>query len=270
VPWAWWLSRRTADRGAFLGLSPLNLKLSAIVGLLAGWGYALFAYTGFTYAPAAHASVLIPGSLPLWTAIVAVWWLRERLTPARAVGLALILAGDLFVGGRSLLQTAAGGTMWRGDLLFICASWCWAVYTVVVRRYSLDAIKTTVAIAVFTFITYVPAYAALVLLGVAPSRLLEAPVSETLFQMAYQGLGPVVIAGISFTSMVKRFGPVRTTMITSLVPGLSALLAVYLLGEPLHWYLIAGLALVTAGMVLGVRRTELSQGGLIFSPPKES
>lgn len=147
----------------------------------------MFAYTGFVFAPAAHASVLIPGSLPLWTAIIAVWWLRERLTPARAVGLALILAGDLFVGGRSLLQTVAGGAMWRGDLLFISASWCWAAYTVVVRRYALDAIKTTIAIAVFTCITYVPAYAALAFLRLVPSRLLEAPVSETLFQMAYQG-----------------------------------------------------------------------------------
>lgn len=42
-------------------------------------------------------------------------------------------------------------------------------------------------------------------------------------------------------------------MITALVPGLSALGAVVFLGEPLHWNLIAGLALVTGGILFGVR-----------------
>ena len=42
-------------------------------------------------------------------------------------------------------------------------------------------------------------------------------------------------------------------MVTAVVPGLSALAAVVLLHEPLHWNLIAGLALVTAGIVFGVR-----------------
>ncbi|NBS48705.1 MAG: EamA/RhaT family transporter, partial [Betaproteobacteria bacterium] len=37
------------------------------------------------------------------------------------------------------------------------------------------------------------------------------------------------------------------------VPGLSALGAVIFLGEPLGWNLWAGLALVTAGIMFGVR-----------------
>ena len=53
--------------------------------------------------------------------------------------------------------------------------------------------------------------------------------------------------------MIQHFGPVRSTMITALVPGLSALGAVLFLGEPLHWNLAAGLALVTLGILFGVR-----------------
>jgi len=37
------------------------------------------------------------------------------------------------------------------------------------------------------------------------------------------------------------------------VPGLSALAAVVFLGEPLHWNLLAGLVLVTVGILFGVR-----------------
>ena len=62
-----------------------------------------------------------------------------------------------------------------------------------------------------------------------------------------------MISGISFTKMVEYFGPVRSTMLTAVVPGLSALGAVIFLNEPLYWNLIAGLLLVTLGIVVGVR-----------------
>jgi drug/metabolite transporter (DMT)-like permease len=74
-----------------------------------------------------------------------------------------------------------------------------------------------------------------------------------LFQMGFQGLGSVVISGITFTKMIQHFGPVRSTMMTAVVPGLSALAATFFLGEPLHWNLVAGLALVTVGILFGVR-----------------
>ena len=62
-----------------------------------------------------------------------------------------------------------------------------------------------------------------------------------------------MISGITFTMMILHYGPVRSAMITAFVPGLSALGAVIFLGEPLGWNLWAGLALVTAGIMFGVR-----------------
>jgi drug/metabolite transporter (DMT)-like permease len=75
-----------------------------------------------------------------------------------------------------------------------------------------------------------------------------------LWQALFQGGGSVVISGITFTQMIRYFGPVRSTMITSLVPGLSALGAVMFLGEPLGWLLLLGLSLVTAGILFGVQK----------------
>jgi hypothetical protein len=43
-------------------------------------------------------------------------------------------------------------------------------------------------------------------------------------------------------------------MITAVVPGLSALCAALFLGEPLPWNVLAGLALVSGGIVFGVRK----------------
>lgn len=276
LPWGAWLvarQRRGGDRnfGSFFGLSPLPFRITALIGIFAGVGYATLAYSGFFFAPAAHASVLLPGSLPLWTALLAAWVLHDRITPLRAAGLALIVAGDLLVGGRSLLHAWSGGSdVWRGDLLFMGAAFCWGCYSVVARKNALDAVRATIALTVFACMSFLPVYGLLMLAGWVHSNIGTAPWSEFAFQMLFQGIGSVVISGITFTRMVQYFGPVRTTMITALVPGLSALGAVIFLNEPLYWNLVAGLLLVTAGILFGVQRSAAKVAQPIVGAPREA
>lgn len=261
LPWGWLLVHRraralggAAPAACLGGVSPLPLHTTALLGLFGGLLYACLAYTGFFYAPATHAAVLMPGSLPLWTALLAAVLLRDHITPLRAAGLALIVAGDLLVGGSSLMGAFSGGDVWKGDLLFMLAASCWATYSVLARRHGVDAVQATIAITAFALVTYVPAYALLLAVGLVTSQLAQAHWGEILFQMVFQGVGSVVISGISFTRMVQYYGPVRSTMVTALVPGLSAMGAVLLLDEPMHWSLVAGLLLVTAGILLGILR----------------
>jgi drug/metabolite transporter (DMT)-like permease len=263
LPWGWWLNRRDRASPArvasasLFGFSPLSLRVTATAGVFGGLAYAMLAYSGFVHAPAAHASVLMPGSLPLWTTLLAALLLGDRITPTRALGLMCIVGGDLLVGGASLLRAFDGGTVWKGDLLFMSAAMCWACYSVTARHYALDAVRATIAITAFAFFTFVPVYGGLLLLQWVPGHFFQAPVSEVLFHMLFQGGGSVVISGITFTRMIQHFGPVRSTMITALVPGLSALGAVAFLDEPLHWNLLAGLALVTVGILFGVRAARV-------------
>jgi len=262
LPWGWWLTRgrRGAGASSLLGFSPLPLRQTVITGLFGGLVYALLCYAGFFYAPAAHASVLMPGSLPLWTTLLAMWLLGERITSGRALGLGCILAGGLLVGGAGLLSAFEGGEVWKGDAIFMAAAFCWSVYSVLARKYGLDAVRATIAITAFAGFTYVPLFALLAGAGWLPTRLGSAPWGEMLFQALFQGVASVAISGITFVQMVRAFGPVRSTMITALVPGLSALGAVLLLGEPLGWGLLVGLALVTAGILFGVRAARLGGG----------
>ncbi len=261
LPWGAWLVRSGRVSGGkggtggqgWLGVSPLPWRTTVLTGFFGGLLYAMLAYAGFVYAPAAHASVLMPGSLPLWTALLAAWVLHDRITPARALGLAFIVAGGLLVGGASLLKAFEGGDVWKGDLLFMTAALCWSVYSVLARRLALDAVRATIAITFFAFISYVPVYGLLIATGVVATRLGDVPAGTVVFQALFQGVGSVVISGITFTQMIRHFGPVRSTMITALVPGLSALGAVLFLGEPLSGTLLAGLALVTLGILFGVR-----------------
>ncbi|TAG26670.1 MAG: DMT family transporter [Burkholderiales bacterium] len=261
LPWGYFMVRKMRAENpqaiTSLWISPLPLKLTVTLGLFGGVGYAVLAYSAFTFAPAAHGSVLMPGLLPLSTALLSVLLLGEMLNRGRKMGLLLILCGGVLVGGASIWQayadSASGSQVWKGDLLFVCASSCWAFYTVLCRKHKLEAVPTTIAVIVFCVLAYIPLYALLVGAGVLVSKFATAPLWEILFQTFWQGLGSVVISGIAFTQMIRYFGPVRSTMITALVPGLSALGAVIFLGEPLGWNLMVGLGLVTIGIIVGVR-----------------
>ncbi len=258
LPWAWWMMREQRQRGekvgSLWGLSPLPLGITVQAGFFGGFLYAVLAYIGFFYAPAGHASVLMPGSLPLWTTLLMWLFLREQIGMNRAIGLFMIVCGDVLVGGMSLLKAFEGGEVWIGDVLFMSAAFCWSAYSVTVRRHGLDAVRATMVITAFALVCFVPAYALLVNLDLLQSHMSQASWSEIVFQAVFQGVGSVVISGITFTQMIRSFGPVKSTMITALVPVLSALGAVVFLGEPLSWNLWVGLALVTGGILFGVRQ----------------
>jgi drug/metabolite transporter (DMT)-like permease len=264
LPWSWWTVRKQRrvqpHTGSFGGFSPLPWRITVVTGFFGGFAYAVLAYNGFFYAPAAHGSVLMPGSLPLWTSVLAVFLLGERLHGYRLLGLAMILTGDLLVGGSSLWHAFDGGTVWVGDLLFMAASACWSTYSVLSRRFQLQPVDATMAITCFAFFSFVPLYALLCSVGVLTTHLWTAPWQEVLWQAMFQGGGSVVLSGISFTLMIRAYGPVRSTMLTALVPGLSALGAVIWLGEPLGWQILLGLSLVTLGIVFGVQPARSMPG----------
>jgi drug/metabolite transporter (DMT)-like permease len=260
LPWAWWLMRpqRQAGEkvGSLLGLSPLPIRITIIGGLFGSFVFSMLSYSGFFFAPATHASVLLPGSLPLWTTLMAWLVLSQSISKVRAIGLVCIVLGDLLVGGSSLLKAFDGGEVWKGDVMFMCAACCWSFYTVIVRKEGLDAVRATMAVTAFSFVTFLPLYALAAWVELIPSHLGVAPWQELLFQALYQGIGSVVISGISFNMMVRHYGPVRSTMMTAVVPALSALSAVVLLDEPMYWNLMTGLALVTCGILFGVRKSS--------------
>lgn len=251
-----WHYRRSLLPGLAAGVDGATARRVALrralaLGLTGGVGYSLFAYSGFFLAPAAHAAVLLPGSLPLWSTLGALVLLGERLTLPRLAGLALILAGGAAVAGASLLEALAGQGTWRGDLLFIAASMAWGLYGVLCRRWRVGALQATAAVALVALLVVVPVYPLLLWAGTVSTRLGSAPVGEIAFQAIYQGGLAMLVAGFAFTRVVAHYGPVRTTMFTAIVPPLAALAAVPVLGEPLAPSALLGLACVTLGLLVG-------------------
>jgi drug/metabolite transporter (DMT)-like permease len=142
--------------------------------------------------------------------------------------------------------------VWRGDLCFMATAFSWACYSVMLKRHQVDPVRATIATTVVALVILVPAYALAWALGWITSALPQASWSEMGFQAFFQGAISVVVSGISFSQMVRHYGPVRTSMITSVVPSTSAMCAVLILGEPLNAHLVGGLVCVTLGILAGV------------------
>jgi len=239
--------------GGCLGALPLALwlgwpklpplRLVAIVGT-AALGFPILAYHGFAFAPAAHAGVMNAGMLPFLTAALGAIFLGEAWTRQRVLSLGVVACGVALL----MLDTfGAHPGAWRGDLLFLAGASSWAVYTVLIRRWGVSAVQATLSAALWAAPLYLPVWWLFL-----PSNLGAVPMGAIAWQLVYQGIFAVLVAGFLFTRAVTAIGAPRTTTITALVPAMAALAAWPLLGEPLGVAGLAGVALVSAGMVVGV------------------
>ncbi|MBP0464394.1 DMT family transporter [Roseomonas sp. PWR1] len=222
-------------------------RLPAVL-VFAGFGFPLLAYAGFALAPAAHGATIMAAGLPAVTALLGLATGMGRLAARQWLGILGIVLGSLalaVVGGGA--ETGA----WRGDLLFLAAVSSWAVYTLLVQRWALPAIDTTLAIGLLAAPIYLPIWWLIL-----PSGLAEASWGAILGQAAFQGVGAAVVAGILYTRSVAALGPTITTMIGAAVPGIVAAAAWPLLGETLAPAGMLAVLAVSAGLVLGMGRAR--------------
>ncbi len=229
-----------AARRAIGQVRPVDLVVMAIG---AGAPMFLLSATGMNYAPAAHVGALLPGSMPLFVAIMSVLLLRERIVGARRLGFALILAGDFAIGGYAALVANDGS--WRGHLMFLGASLLWAFYTLAFRRSGLTPWRGALLVNGISFVGFVPLY-----LYFADSRLFSVPWRELLLQTVIQGVGSG-LAGLALYGLaVSRLGASRGAAFTSLTPVCATLLAIPILGEIPDFMSIAGIACVAFGVAM--------------------
>jgi len=221
-----------------------GLRLMSVLAL-AAFGFPLFAYAGYRLAPAAHGATVMAAGLPVVAAVLGAALGQGRIGPRRAMGLATVVAGSVLLG---VATSGVWEGAWRGDLLFFAAVSCWAGFTVLVQRWRLAALDTTLAIALFAAPLYLPVWWLAL-----PSTLGQATGAAMAFQAFCQGALAAVGAGFLYTQCVRLLGPQATTMIGAAVPGLAAMLAWALLGEAVPPLGLAAIALASLGLVVGLR-----------------
>ncbi|HET9594314.1 MAG TPA: DMT family transporter [Anaeromyxobacteraceae bacterium] len=211
-----------------------------------GIGFALLAYAGFALAPAAHGGVLLHGTLPLFTE--AIVRMRSRPTGARhrSVGMVLIASGVALMAWDSV--TAASARQLVGDAFLLLASLSWSSYGLLSRRLDLPPATGAALVAVLSSCAFLPFYAlwpGKALFGVGDR--------ELLLQAVVQGVLIGAVSIFVYTRAVAALGPATTALLAAAVPCITTLAAVPLLAESPSGIALAGIAVVTAGMIVAVR-----------------
>lgn len=214
-----------------------------VLGLFGGLGYGLFVYSGFARAPATHAALLLPGLMPVLVAVAAVVLAGERRPRMVWTG---ILVSSVGVAVLLLETLLASSRYWVGDLCFVGACVCWAVYTALLRTWVLEPWVATIGVVVVTALLYLPVYVLWL-----PGGLADASWSMLLSQSLYQGVLATIVQMICYVRAVQLLGATRMGALMALVPVLAGGLAVALFGEALTIGLVVSIALVLLGSVVG-------------------
>ncbi len=229
------------------GLSGLKLTRALFLIVTFGPPYALVVYVGFQYAPAAHAGVLVNGLLPLVTLMMGVLLLRERASRARLLGVSLILVGSIFMAGDGLLLAPPG--TWIGDLFFAGTALSLSSYMVAARAWNVTQRQVLASVLVGGLLCYLPVYL-LALPGTLKTLPIEDwPWNEVLLQGTYQGL-MVSLGGVTcFTLATRILGATTMAAFMAAVPAFTLILAWPILGEEPSLLAIAGVSVVTGGIL---------------------
>jgi drug/metabolite transporter (DMT)-like permease len=227
------------DRLGWLGLAVM------IVGI--GAPYVLVAAGGLRFAPASDQGALNPGCMPLFVALIAAIVLGESILMARRLGLVLILAGALVIMVWHAIDRSIAWNASRtfGDALFLCAAFMTASFTVVMRRARLDPLHAAALVATGSLVIYLPLY-----LAVAGMRLAAVPLVDLAVQAIFQGVFVTIVSIVLYGRAIVILGASGGAAFGALVPALSALFAIPLLGElpgKTDWL---GIILISAGVYL--------------------
>ncbi|HSC82984.1 MAG TPA: DMT family transporter [Pseudomonas sp.] len=195
---------------------------------------------------------LVSTCLPLATFIGAGLLLGEWPARRAWIGLGLAMLGLLWLISQGNWQVIANLSFAQGDLLMLLATLDWALYSLLVRRWS-----AYLPLPPFTLL------GALVLLGV----LMLAPLyAWELWHGARFELSPANLGAIGYTALfasvlayqlwnigLRELGAARTAMSNYLMPVFTALLGWVLLGEGLQGYHWIGGGLIFSGLLLAGR-----------------
>ncbi|TRX76535.1 DMT family transporter [Pseudomonas mangiferae] len=219
------------------GLGHLRGYQAALLALSGGLGFALLAYAGFRLAPASHGAVLLHGTIPLFTFVLA----GGPVSAARKGGLALILAGIGAMAWDSLQGATTG--QWLGDGALLLAAFSWSAYGLLAQRLKVAPLHAAALVATGSLAGFLPVYAVLPL----PDRAAVAW-QDVVAQGIFQGLLLGVVSILVYTRAVAILGAHRTALFTAAVPCITTAAALVLLGEHPTRAAWLGVAAVTLGM----------------------
>ncbi|KZM39768.1 hypothetical protein OA92_19160 [Marinomonas sp. SBI22] len=226
-----------------------KVPLHILGGISLGAGVPFFylASQGMHFAPVSHAGLLIPGTFPLFVTGIAVLIYKEPLSSQRFMGLAAIAIGILTLLAESFF--AGSGQVLKGDLYFLGASFCWALFTVSLRVSGLPPLAATGLLGLVSCSLLLLLFA----FGLLDSGVFGA--NQTLdmsligTQFLIQGIMVGLVTGFSYGFAISQIGAENTAAIGSLTPVIASVAAYPILAETLSINGVLSMSLICFGVL---------------------
>lgn len=231
-----WLTQRP-----HLKLSAIQVRQVIVLGLVGMVGYHVLFFEALKYTEASTAS-MIAATNPVVTAVILAISGIERLSLKKAFYLLLALVGVLLTISNWQLETLLNISANRGELLMVLAVSCWAVYSVLVKKY-IGGFKPVI-MSFYAFLSC----AVMTLPFAVMEGLFEASSQAT--QSAWLSIGYMAVFASVLgywiqQSSIQKIGPAKTNIFINIVPVFSMTMAWLFLGET-----IGLVKIVSAGIII--------------------
>lgn len=222
-----------------------------ILSLIAFTGIALFntfVYIAGHNTTAINMALIGTTSSPIFATIMAVIFLKERLSFYRIIGMALCILGIILLISKGSWEVLQSFKFSSGDAWILAGAFAFAVYNILVRKK-----PTKISALSFLLVLFVLGTIMIFPFFLTEQLLIQKSTNWTYAlggSILYLGIGTSVLAFWCWNLAIGKLGAGRTVLFGNLIPIFSTLEAVFILGEtitPIHFY--SGI-LVIAGLVI--------------------
>lgn len=234
----------------------------AFLGLL-GMGL----WQGLAYVAAETTSAtnmgILAAMVPLLTVLLSALVLREAPTRGGVLGGVLAFCGVLVLLGKGNPLSLLNLDVARGDALMVVAATCYALYGVMLKRWSMNLSPWVMLYSqvCFAVLFLLPPY----LLG--PMTPID---GQNIGLILYAGIPASVITTFLWMRAVRQIGANQASIFINLMPLFSALIAMALLGEQVATFHFLGGALILAGVIMAQTLTAPLVAGIAAKRPSEA
>ncbi|WP_206952707.1 DMT family transporter [Trinickia acidisoli] len=241
------LALRGTPRVSFATLRSRALPLFVVGVLNSAAPFCLFAFAELTLS--AGTTSVINATTPLWGALVAFVWLRDRLTPLRTLGMLIGFSGVVsLVWGQIAAPHGAlapsASTMTLAALAATCAALLYGIAANYTKRYLAGVDSLTIATG-----SMIGGSLALIPFAIAtwPHGAISMHAWGAVLSL---GVACTGIAYLIFFHLINAAGPARAITVTFVIPVFGILWGALFLNEQVSASMVEGCAIVLVGTAL--------------------
>jgi drug/metabolite transporter (DMT)-like permease len=224
-----------------------------LMGLLANTLYAWAEITALTMTLTSNVSILV-STTPIMTALlIALLHREDRLNRIQTIGFMIAFVGIVFVVFNGAVTLKLNPV---GDLLALLASLIWAMYSMLLRRWSdeYNSALITRKLMFYGAVTTLPIF----LMSKEPLRLSSVLTWEAGFKLVYLAFVGSALCFLLWNMAIRTIGVLKTSLYIYSIPLVTLIISVIFLDEKITLMGAVGMFLVVAGMLLGARQMKSS------------